>query len=187
MKHEKIIEKIKQTIDDNRIARIYGVGTSLTDDALRRSNDILAQARTIIKNTENDYERGCEDAWELARKIVGDTNAYTLGQLSDIFDNLLIEDIFDGHTYQEALAKVEAYEQKKKEEAEKPVVGDVVECVYKYDASRRFKGIVRDIEDDHIYIITKEYTHVTVLLKSEFDIKKTGKHVDIQGMLDAIE
>lgn len=189
MKHEEILKEIEKQLMNNRTRRAYSYN-SLERDNLRENNNLLGKIKTILKSADNDYERGCEDAWELARKIVDfvSCGGYSDQELDDIFGaGMGYREILRKYSYKEALAKVEAYEQEKKEEAEKPVVGDVVECAYKYDASRRFKGIVRDIDDSHIYIITKEHTHVTVLLKSEFDIKKTGKHIDIQGMLDEIE
>ena len=72
------------------------------------------------------------------------------------------------------------------EVAKTVVAGDVVKCVYRCDEQRYVKGIVRAVDDDYIYLITKDHMHVQVLSRSEFYIVKTGMYIDILGILDEI-
>lgn len=191
MKYEELLKNIEEQLIVNRsVSRLYCLPNDVFD-GLKRTNNLLGKIKTILKSADKEYERGCDDAWELARKLFGKTanGAYTSSEFYKIFDDYGMASMMENHTYQEALAKVEAYEKKKKEEAEaaKIVVGDVVVCVYKYNDQKRYKGIVRQVDNEHVYIMTKDCVHIRCLLKSEFDITKTGKNIDIQGLLDEIE
>ena len=83
--------------------------------------------KDCVYNNFKTYEQGLQDAWELARKI----------------DNMLLDEYdkcfglglqyITNFTYQEALAKIEAYEM-----SQQIQVGDVVECFIDY------KGVVLD-------------------------------------------
>lgn len=150
--------------------------------------DLLVEAEKSLK--EMMEAPGAEDAWKLARKIeVPETRGgYSMTELEEIFGYstpFLV--IGKNTTYKEALAKVEAYEKKKKEEAEKPVIGDVVVCRAEIGAiSSEFKGIFYGETSSNYYILTKSNKCPQIIEKSTWVLIKTGKHFDIQGMLDEL-
>ena len=108
------------------------------------------------------YNKGLQDAWELARKI---SVLPTRGGMDDegtfIFDDVLIE-----LTPQEALAKMKAYE------AQTIKVGDVVEFA---DGT---KAVVIDIDTDDSLALLTESGCAESWIKPEI-VKKTSKHIDI--------
>ena len=94
---------------------------------------------------EEAYNKGLNDAWELARKIVlrEYDGGMSVKDFYNIFDKTMAdEDVLKKFTPQEALAKIAAYE---KEQAEIKA-GDVVS----HDG---LKGVVTRVTDDCIYTI----------------------------------
>ena len=122
-----------------------------------------------------DYNKGLEDAWELAKKLWLPTfnGGMACEELEVIFD-CAYNNISKKFTPQEALAKLEAYE---KENELK--VGDVVELA---DGT---KAVVMDRFDDEIFALFNENGCVENLnIKSDF--KKTNKHIDITSVLEQL-
>lgn len=115
------------------------------------------------------YEDGLADAWELARKI---ENKLDIPTAREIFDAYRIADILDNFTPQEALAKIEAYE-----ESNAIKVGDVV-------YADGVQGVVIDIiSDEGCYIYNENGCIEEHWFK---DLKKTGRHIDIEHLLEQI-
>jgi hypothetical protein len=124
------------------------------------------------------YEKGMNDAWELAKQILYGIDK----QLIEIFDKKVEprffdlthkRDIINCHTPQEAKAKMEKWRESKKIE-----VGDVVELTV------GTKCVVTAIRND----IADGFTEVGY---SFYDLpldelKKTGKHIDIKAILEQI-
>lgn len=182
--HETIIKDIEELIDENRVGRRYA--TEYHKELLRKNNDTLSRAKTIIKS-KNDYEVGANDAWELARKIVLPVSygCYNGCELEDIFGSSSYTDIFINYTIQEILEKVKEYEKKKEEEAAKPKLGDVVEVHYPFnDVIER--GILLATGDTGFNYLSTDGRLTKASYFSGVELKKTGEHVDIQGMLDKI-
>lgn len=123
-----------------------------------------------VQNCESyGYEKGLNDAWKVAKKIQG-LDCKIREKIYGIYKMLVI---FEKFTPQEALAKLEAYE---KEQAEIKV-GDVVKDGKKY------------------FLVTKKYNNTFEGMTGEGylycglslrDCKKTGKHIDIQSILQQI-
>ena len=159
---------------------------------VRDVNELLCDIRNYLKKIENQestsYEQGAENAWELARKICSSPSydGFTLSQLNSIFNNTTRVDIITSRTYQDAVTELKAYEQKKKEEAEKPVVGDVVEVRYKNWSSIK-KGILLGENCNAYSVKFNEYDFPQTISKENYSLKKTGEHFDIQGMMDSLE
>ena len=88
------------------------------------------------------YDRGLDDAWNMARKIIqyAVDGGYSPDALREIFGESIIQLIFKHNTAAEALAKIKAYEDKQKQDAEIKV-GD--EIVY----SDGIKGVVVGISN----------------------------------------
>ena len=182
MNNEQLIKKIDERIQENRfVGRVY---TSITvRDALGRNNDILAQARSVIKNSEKEYKRGLEDAWALARKIVipADNGGYSVDQINYIFDDNDIANVFTNlQTYQDALSKVEEYDKKLK-------YGDVVEYIGKV-SNDSYRGIFlsKDLDNDGVWILDTNLTCPQSINPELYTIKKIGKHVDLKKLFEGI-
>jgi hypothetical protein len=128
----------------------------------------------VIENEIKEaYNKGLNDAWELARKVALDNyeGAYSVKGLKNIFGFSSLQGVFRYCSIQEALAKLEAYE---KEQAEIKV-GDVVEV-------NGYKFLVTTVANDHINLI--DSNGITTWTTST--CKKTGKHIDIQKILEQI-
>lgn len=87
------------------------------------------EAKRIYQNphAESDYQRGLNDAWEAARKIVvePENGGYAYGQLEEGFGIRSSLKILCNMTPSEAISKIKTYEEKKKAESEIKV-GDEV-------------------------------------------------------------
>ena len=129
------------------------------------SEDMLEPIKT--------YEQGLNDAWELVIKLY-DMKYVELGKIFGIWDSFY--EIIRNCTPQQALAKLKAYEK-----AQKIEVGDVVETTDLVDV---FRGIVLDDDGLDCYIVMDENGSVNATRKT--DVRKTGKHIDITGILGQI-
>ena len=148
--------------------------------------DVDVDGKNIIieedKITSKTYEDGLADAWELARKIVLSISdgGISIKDFEIIFGaGLDYKDILKIMTPQEALAKIEAYEESKAIK-----VGDVV----KVDGTNKDCGIVIAIDE-----IQKKarlmYADTSFRVNEWYlaDLKKTGRHIDIDGLLEQIK
>ena len=118
---------------------------------------------------ERYYEKGLNDAWELARKI----DLFDEKERAKIFGYLTSEYIKERYTVQEALAKLEAYEKEIK-------VGDVVIS----DAGHKALVVGFDKGNkDGIFVMRND--GVTGLRVKQ-SYTKTGKHIEIQKILEQI-
>lgn len=176
----------------------------LHKEADRVVNTALNNAQGQMNRVEREaYDRGLNDCWEMIGKIIfSGEGTYTMPDINDIFGPVpnyydayaTFSHILDMNTPQQALAKVRAWEEKKaeeerkkQEEAEKIQIGDVVEV---YDIT----GANRELVTKGICLACGRYDFVVLhegplgFEESSFDVKmftaiKTGKHLDILGML----
>ena len=110
-----------------------------------------------------------EEAWELARKMVHMTDS----DFDDCFGEVHREDAFFTHYPQGARDKIRAWE----ENAIK--VGDVVK-----HEDEKMIGVVMDCEsDEYVFLLTDNGCIEEWKRKL---LTKTGKHIDIQSILDQI-
>lgn len=134
-----------------------------------------------IKDKTNDqcFKDGMETAWELANKILSMNG----GTLTKIFgtDYLIGNEcssgifyIFKKYSSQEVLDKIKAYEDSKKLK-----VGDIVEI------DRVGIGVVTAIQEQSGYV-TVLCSVGTACWLSSSNIKKTGRHIDMEAILDYI-
>lgn len=115
------------------------------------------------------YDQGLNDAWELAKKIL---YGLTRCQLEEIFGTDNEKGILsDAYAPQEALAKLKAYEETQ------IMVGDVVEVSDRVGVVVKTGGNCANVVHDNGNVTCM------VLVK---DLKKTGKHIDIQSILSQI-
>ena len=183
MNNEQLIKDIDEIIMTNRVARQFA-GTEMAKDSLRKSNDVLSKARIALKNKDGGYEKGLNDAWDLAQKIGRSTidGGYAPYELFNIFGTRNTCSIFDELSYHEALAKVQEYEEKKAEES-KLVPGDVVE--FESMCYGLIKGIFIKYENNDSKILTRQGA-VTLSGNNVWKITKTGEHVDISGLIGVL-
>lgn len=192
---DEVIKKINE--NDKRVELDLPVEEMLGEDNIEKFiklvNTILPRYKKMIveyieeqptANVDKDvraeaYNKGLEDAWEFVRKTITAVNPQEAYKLLDFFGVANYRDIYKEYTPQEALAKFEAYEKEKAEIK----VGDVVETTDLIDV---FNGVVLDFKDslDDEVVVLNENGCVDVW-KIE-DCKKTGKHIDIQSVLEQI-
>ena len=166
----KIDEQIKNNLDwENSIC-------SFSERvALRQNNDLLGVIKHEIKNIDKSYERGCDDAWELARKMAFMTEKERdritgWGTLGCMLDNLDYKDVHN---------MVEYYEEHKKL---KP--GDVV----MYKCGGDFEKAILLYENENFYWVIKELGGCPQNLpKDLFRLDKTYKHVNLEGLFEEFE
>ena len=137
----------------------------------------MANEKMIKEMQEEAYDKGLNDAWELVRKLY-DMKCDELGKIFGIWDSFY--EIIRNCTPQEALADLKAYE-----EAQKIEVGDVVER--KSDKTKYL--VVTEENDSSVFnfgVIDLQTMCVDRITGSKKCYTKTGKHIDIQQLLDSI-
>lgn len=110
-----------------------------------------------------------EEAWEIAHKIL----YMDKDRLIDVFGVSCNTQLFSSHTPQEAKAKFEEWESKQIR------VGDVV-------SHQGLKGVVTRMEQGFVQVLTSFGTAPTYTDAAIKRLVKTGKHIDIQSVLEQI-
>ena len=156
----------------------------LTEGVKRQARDFIEQAyksgynagyskaeNDYCAKTEDDrqssYELGLNVAWEAARKLSDSKN------VNEILDDTIFYcvNIFERHTASEAIEKLHAYEeQKKQEENTKFHVGD--EVIYNC-GNDKDKATVIDIDVDVLHLLTENGCYINEKFK---DVKKTNRN-----------
>ena len=158
--------------------------TNAMREITRVVNETLCHARHYKSNeeTEEAYNKGLEDAWELMKKIIEMYSEDVKGVYGTFFTpineaskNLLLN-LMKAFTPQEALAKLEAYEKEKEINVGDVVIlrnlGKAVVLFIHYDSETADVMI----DDGHIF----QYEVIK-------DLKKTGEHFDIEKMLEQLK
>lgn len=135
---------------------------------------------TATTNSSKTYEQGLEEAWEIARKIVFCKNdgGYSNADAYEIFGTSMLDNVLKNSIH-EAKDKINAWEAEKN----KPKMGDVVKC---RTWSTQFIGIYYGKDMTYHWILVPGDI-VPKRIEEDWIIEKTGKHFDIQGMLDEIK
>lgn len=126
--------------------------------------------RKIDFMSENAYNQGLNDAWELAKKITctEEKGGMPCDDVYKIFSTDTCWKVFAMYTPQEALAKLKAYE-----EAKVLIRGDEVICL-DTDEKAIFFGKSENSEEG--WFLMKEYDVPQRIMLNT--VKKTGKHID---------
>lgn len=126
-----------------------------------------------LKLATKTYEQGLADAWELAKKIVlkAEKGGFNYDDFVRIFGIGDYTTLFEKMTVEEALAKIEAYEKEKEIK-----VGDVVRC-------ESHICVVTHLVHNNAYVMWDDGSNGCYKLN---DLKKTGKHIDIELLLRQI-
>lgn len=168
--------------------------TRTSKEYLRTLNEGLNKIRGEISKMEAAdadpqamYDLGFEDGYMLAKKVFGSYKGYYKGyytwiELCEIFDSnqLEIQDIYE-LPLKEVREKVEAWERKKKE-TEELQVGDVVKVHGASDST--LTGIYTGASNEYYHILMKGPEEFRTFKKTDVVLAKTGKHVDILGVLE---
>ena len=181
---DKFIVEIKEVMDsDNGTLYRSNFSTLVFDDygldKLQKYDkyaENLERNHEVLKIFEEKYNKGLNDAWELARKLElnecdggfsNDTIAKTFG--------CTVYDTFRLFTPKQAITKIEAYEENKEIK-----VGDVV-----FNAREDVKAVIIDsaIAEGTWQVYTED---CCVELWKECEFKKIGQTVDIEHLLEQI-
>ena len=174
---EPLEAKIKrQAAEITRLLRENKELKNEKQELTRERNQLMGRCGGLsaakIKAFNNGRLAGCNEAWELARKVASTAGGLSSSELVEIFNAFLPRDILSENTYPEAAAKVEAWERQKEEIK----VGDVVSHEEKYgviisEGTICFRGFTDDGTPFEWY---KERC------------TKTGRHIDIDSFLKQI-
>ena len=143
---------------------------------LADNKKLKAENGNVIWEIEQAFDRGCNAAWELARKIFD-------METSDIEDIFVTEDawnlgtVLNNYTYAEAAAKVAEWEKVKEFK-----VGDILE-----DRDEGNKVIVTSLKGRVICLLWDDGRIGTTYIELAKGIfRNTGRHIDIDGFLKQI-
>lgn len=123
----------------------------------------------VLRSADELYNKGFNDAWELAKKITlpTDNGGYSCEELENIFGYRNSEFVFKAFTSRVALAKVKDYEERNEIR-----VGDVVKLKSDYVV----ESIVTRITKTNIYRLFKDGSCSSSCDRE--DLRKTGRHFD---------
>lgn len=185
--YTELIKDIDNMRAKNRLIRKDVHLDFIPSEALLNNNVLFNKVKEALRNADKEYERGADDAWELARTVdlAPEGGGYTSNDIEAIFGLSWYEDVFKDYTGTQALAKLKEYEQKKREEEEaaKLKPGDVVE--YNGILSKNAIFLYESIDS---YWILPSLGHCPQeLSKDNWILKKTGKHVDLEGLFEEMQ
>lgn len=146
-------------------------------DKLQKYNEVKERLELIDELKMDEYNKGLEDgrneAWELAKKL-WHNDAKTN---DDIYGIEYFIDIANEYTPQEALAKLEAYEKEQNK----------IKAGYVYEIMGKFCAVVQvDEFNNEYHIIWCDGGTDRIPFETPIGFKKTGKHIDIQSILQQI-
>ncbi len=189
MSNEEIVKEIDEAMESLRETKrkIGGAFSKARNIVIKDStvdteayNKGREEALQEVLNCESyGYEKGLNDAWELAQKIVcyeGD-GGMSQRELEKIFDSFNTCEIMC-LSYFEALAKLEAYEK-----ANEIKVGDVVTIFPRSGGQYDAIVIMVNIEN-HINVIYADGVTADNVPPQLY--KKTGKHIDLTDLFKQI-
>ena len=140
----------------------YSLSCEGCPDSLYLNKKILGKVAT-----KKTYEDGMEEAWETAQWIACNPNRVR------VFGTFDLDRIFKDHTWQEAAAKIRAWE-----DAKEIHVGDVVKMT-----EGKFEGVVSKVKGSGCYVVFGDGSSGRF---AKDDLTKTGRKIDIAGLLAEI-
>lgn len=130
------------------------------------------------KAIEKAYQKGLSDAWECAQRI---WNMVPFAR-DKIFDTENLGDIFDSYSASEAIAKIKEYEEKFKADDEIKVGDEVFVAISQINL-----GIVTRLPTADFKKCSVMWEDGSVGDWTVSDLRKTGKHYDIQSIFDQMK
>ena len=156
---------------------------SLQDMAYQRGLEEGKKAFDLLESERNsEYQRGLDDAWKLAEDVL-----YNRGNVLDILRCATVGAAFDKYSAGQALDILKAYEEKQKADDEIKV-GDIVERYLddKLDSTGIYLGDADEKGDYWNCLFWTGASYITLgYPKNQF--KKTGRHFDIEKLLEGIK
>lgn len=181
MTREELIRKIGERIDSNRRTINDEYRMAVMKESLIEDVELLNCIKNYLQDSDDSHDQGMRDIWGLWQKVHCEVG-FNANLLEHIFGYEYLDTILERLSPGAALEKFKAYEQKKREEAEKPVVGDVV-----IHSNANDKGpmtfIVININDAEIKGLRSTGETCSFIYPNSY-IKKTGKHVDLEGLFE---
>ena len=160
-----------EELNSDYINEHYG---ELQDEAYQRGHDD-GYKKCLSENdfdqpcvSCNDYQAGMDKAWQLAEDVI-----YNRGNVLDILNCATVGAAFDKYSAGQALDILKAYEHK---HSDRIKVGDIVDVYGNL-------GVVTYTHENGFNVMM--YDGSVGYWKQE-DLKKTGKHYDIQSILEAM-
>ena len=160
-----------EELNSDYINEHYG---ELQDEAYQRG--INDGSLDVKQRVEGAYQRGLEDAWEAARKIIRMPDGDILDLFPDCYASVCtaVQAILK-YDASEAIAKLKSYEEKQKDRIE---VGDEVKAPFGTAVV-----VCCDYDADKASYIYSSGRHG---FDNTWNLKKTGKHYDIASILEAM-
>ena len=160
-----------------RLWRVKGFNSLVFDEeGLSRleelNSDYINEHFSDMQDTA--YQKGLEDAWEAARKIIEMTSP----PYWEVF-NEYKEDLFGKITATEAIAKLKAYEEKQKADDEIKV-GDVV-MIKQFKHPENHLFVVTKVSDESVWGVEGDGSWNYWAIN---EVIKTDKHFDIEKILE---
>ncbi len=182
---EKLEQEHPEKVCTDAMGGCYGCPSDFgyeDDNGCKRNCD--DKKCTKCWNREIPVPMTAEEVWEIAKRIVlpaSDSGSLKASELREIFDSDIETYILKNFTPQEAKAKLDEWESKQIR------VGDVIFCFGDCDDDWKYNeehyGVVTGIYNSNYQVLMKN-GDVNPFKKSS--CKKTGKHIDIQSVLDQI-
>ena len=165
-------EEIRQALNEVReMKQMCGnINMKLTNIVTQRGQDWK-------KKLEAEYQRGLEDAWNVARKIAVETDdgGVSISALYEMFGTESMRMIMKNNTVYDAIAKLKAYEEKQKADDEIKVGDEVIYIEHK------FIVFATETEEHYASLFDVNGRHASA---SQSECKKTGRHFDIASILE---
>lgn len=128
----------------------------------------------VKQRVEGAYQRGLEDAWEAARKIIHMPEGDLLNIFTECYSAVCTAlQVLLKYDASEAIAKLKAYEDKQKDRIE---VWDEVEAAFG-------TAVVTYCEEESVGYL---YSTGSTGFDEPRNVKKTGRHFDIASILEAM-
>ena len=167
-----------EELNSDYINEHYG---ELQDEAYQKG--INDGSLDVKQRVEGAYQRGLEDAWNVARKIAVETDdgGVSIEALYKMFGTESMCMIMKNNTVHDATDKLKAYEDKNSDRIE---VGDIVERYV--DGKLDSKGIYLQEDDGYWRCLFDTGAVLMTFAYPKGQFKKTGKHYDIASILEAM-
>lgn len=140
----------------------------------------LDVAHDIENVAKINYQKGLEDAWDAARKIVTWPDRSLVN--SDTFDLDPGENIFTKYSASEAITKLRVYEEKQKADDEIKVGDEVI------NNTTGTKGILLEPEtEDLLATVIVPNNRWNTFNISHINLTKTGRHFNIESIFEEMQ
>lgn len=134
---------------------------------------IMHEEKELQNRLEEEYKRGLNEAWEIARELC--KTGYE--ECSEIFGDSSVETAIKNYTPKEVREKIMSYKEEQEKKKEEIIIGSIV-----MDIDDGQKATVLDVDksDDSFWVFTNE-GNLECWLKN--NIENTGEFIDVTSAL----